>query len=106
MVEDKMKRTKQSLQDDQDDVPDWWAAKLDKTGKRKPGLEDQFGPPSKPTFELAPHHVIVTSGYGRALIKGDPTNRKGLPVLCSPGGLPIARQHGDLKEGEVSWVLR
>lgn len=102
----KRKRSKYRIDDDQEDPVPSWLEKLDKSGKHKPRQDDQLGPPRKGEFRLAPHHVIVLSGYGRALIKGDPTNRRGFQVLCTPGGLPVARLHGDLKPGEVSWVLR
>ena len=83
-------------------VPPWCGEKPD---KRKNGSEE-VARPKQHEFKLAHHHVLCYEGYGHCLVPGDPTQRRGFPVLCSPGGFPVARLHGDLKEGEVSWVLR
>lgn len=79
-------------------LPPWWDVKPD---RRK---VDGTLPARR--FELPHHHRLVISGYGRSLLPSEPGQRQGFPVLCSPGGYPVARLHGDLKPGEVSWVLR
>ena len=97
-------------QRDEDEIGDiydkdpWWLEKLEKKSGRP---KDDVPQTPKPPFALTCHHVLCYEGYQKRLIvKDDPAHRLGFPVLCSPGGLPVARLHGDLKEGEVSWVLR
>lgn len=87
-----------------DDNVHWW----DLESKKKPKLDDQYGPPKKPTFYLSPNHVICLSGFQWRLLPYhvDPFQRQGFVVLTTPSGFPVARIHGDLKKNEVSWVLR
>jgi hypothetical protein len=86
------------------DKDPWWLDKLGGKGKAK---AEETPTPTQHPFRLSCHHVLCYDGYQKRLIvKDDPGLRSGFAVLCSPGGLPVARLHGDLGENEVSWVLR
>lgn len=85
-----------------DDNVHWWD--LDPVETKS----NDYGPPRKPYFRLAPNHIICLNGFQRRLLpyQVDPLQRQGFVVLTTPSGLPVARIHGDLKKNEVGWVLR
>ncbi len=77
--------------------------------KTKIARDNSYSKPiTKPPFELAPHHKIAyTDLFHRFSLALEQTQAdNALRLLRSPSGYPIVREHGDLKPGEISLVLR
>jgi hypothetical protein len=64
---------------------------------------DEYSGPPVRHFSLAPHQTLLRTDYGHLI---QPSGNGGLTLHTSPDGLPVIRQHADLRPGEINFVLR